>query len=280
MDRAEVSSDLVDKYATNEDFTITSEAVLYFLKFNQTTTDTLANQSIRKAMSKAINKQALVNEILNNGSTVSTGFLPKDFVEHPKTGEGFREINGDLVTYDVKAAQKLWEKGLEEIGKQKVELEIVSSDSKTTKTLTAFLANQLETNLPGLSINLKQVPFKQRIEIGTSMNYEILLGGWSAAYLDPYTFLNVWLTDGANNNMGYSNPKYDALITSTVKELALDPVKRFEAFLDAGEILAEDAAVAPLYQSARAQLISPRINGVITNPVGAPYEYKWAHVAK
>lgn len=280
VDRAEVSSDLVDKYSSREDFTVTSEAGLFFLKFNQTASKALANQNIRKAMSKAINKQALVDEILNNGSTVSTGFLPKDFIKHPKTGEGFRKVNGDLVTYDVESAKKLWEKGLEEIGKQNVELDIVSSDSKTTKTMTEFLANQLEKNLPGLSITLKQVPFKQRIELGTSMNYDILLGGWSAAYLDPYTFSNVWLTDGANNNMGYSNSEYDELILSTVNDLALDPVKRFEAFLDAGKILAEDAAVAPLYQSARAQLISPKIKGVITNPVGAPYEYKWAHVAE
>ncbi|MFZ3576976.1 peptide ABC transporter substrate-binding protein [Virgibacillus sp. DJP39] len=277
VDRAAISSDLVDKYASHEDFIVTPEPGLFYLKFNQNSSEALANKNIRKAMSKAINKQALVDEVLNNGSTVSSGFIPKEFVEHPKSGKGFREINGELVTYDAEKAQTLWKKGLKEIGKENVYIEILSSDSATTKTLTEYIANQLETNLPGLEVTLKQVPFEQRIELGTSGEYEVLLGGWAPAYPDPYTFLNVWLTDGANNNMGYSNPEYDELIKSTVNELALDPVKRFEAFLAAEKILAEDAAVAPLYQSARAQLISPKIEGVVTNPTGAVYEYKWAH---
>lgn len=69
------------------------------------------------------------------------------------------------------------------------------------------------------------------------MDYQILLGGWSPAYLDPYTFSIVWLTDGANNT-GYSNPEYDKLLKSTVNKLALDPAKRFEVFLEAEKVFA------------------------------------------
>lgn len=278
VDRADITADLVDQYSSNAAFTVTPETSLFYLKFNQTTSEALANVNIRQALSKAINKEALVNELLNDGSVASNGFVPQDFSKHPKTDEGFREINGDLVTYDVEEAQKLWKKGLEEIGKEKVELEFLGSDGETSKTTNEFIANQLESNLPGLKITLKQVPFKQRINLDTKMDYQIQLAGWGPSYLDLYTWMDLWLTDGSNNKMGYSNEKYDKLVKSTAGQLALKPVKRFEAFLEAEKILAEDVPVAPLYQGGRTQLISPKIEGVINRPFGPKYEYKWAQV--
>lgn len=277
-DRAGVSSDLVDKYASNDDFTTTSEPTIFWLKLNETTSDALANVNIRKAISKSINKQALVDEVLNDGSVVANGFVPKGFSKHPETGEDFREINGDLVTFDAEKAKELWEKGLEEIGSDKVELEFIGQDTETSKLMNEYLVNQMETNLPGLEVTLKQIPFEQKLELDSKMDYDIQVNGWLPDYLDPYTFLNLWLTDGQNNKMGYSNPTYDKLIESTTNELALKPVKRFEAFLEAEKVLAEDAVVVPLYQRARAQLISPKIQGVIKNPMGAQYDYKWASV--
>lgn len=276
--RAGISAEHVDKYSSHDDFVITPETSLFYLKFNQTKSDALANVNIRKALSKSINKQALVDEVINNGSVVSNGFVPKNFSFHPETEKDFREINGDLVTYDKEKAKELWKKGLEEIGKDKVSLGFLGGDGETTKIMNEFLANQMETTLPGLEITLKQVPFEQRLELDTNEDYDIQFSGWGPDYLDPYTWLNLWLTDGGNNHMGYSNEKYDKLVQSTVNELALDPVKRYEAFLEAEKILAETAAVAPLYQSARAQLISPQYQGVINNPMGATYDYKWASV--
>ncbi|WP_404454693.1 peptide ABC transporter substrate-binding protein [Virgibacillus necropolis] len=280
VDRAGLSADLVDKYSTHDDFEIVPGTGVFYLKFNQTTSDALANVNIRKAISRAINKKALVEEILNNGSVVANGLIPSDFSKHPETGEDFRDSNGALVKYDAEKAQKLWEKGLKEIGKDKVTLEFLGGDGETVKTMNEFIANQLETNLPGLEIELKQVPFEQRLELDTKMEYQIQFAGWLPDFLDPYTFLNLWLTDGGNNMMGYSNPKYDKLVQSTVNELALKPVERFEAFLEAEKVLFEDAAIAPLYQEAGAVLTSPMMKGYISNPMGAPTEYKWAYVEK
>lgn len=278
VDRTDLNSDLVDQFSAQDDFVVTPETALYYLKLNQTKSEALANNNIRKALSMAIDKSSLVNELLNDGSIVSNGFAPQNFAKHPETGEGFREINGDLITYDVEAAKELWNKGLKEIGKEKVELEILSSDTEISKTLGEYLANQLSKNLPGLTIKLKQVPFEQRLDLDTNMDYQIEIAGWGPSYLDLYTWMDLWLTDGGNNKTGYSNKEYDKLVKSTVDKLALDPVKRFEAFLEAEKILAEDVPVVPLYQSGRSQLIAPKIEGVISRPFGPKYEYKWAEV--
>lgn len=278
LDRVDITSDFVDKYGSEEAFTVTPETSLYYLKFNQTESTALANKNIRKALSQSIDKPALVNELLNDGSIESNGFVPQDFSKHPETEEDFRELNGDLLSFDTEAAQELWKKGLEEIGEEEVEIEILSGDTETSKILGEYLANQMETNLSGLSVSLKQVPFEQRIDLDNNMDYQIQIAGWGPSYLDLYTWMDLWLTDGENNKMDFSNETYDELVKSTVDELALEPVKRFEAFSEAEKILAEEVPVAPLYQNGRSQLISPKIEGVINRPFGPKYEYKWAEV--
>jgi oligopeptide transport system substrate-binding protein len=244
---------------------------------NQTKNPALKNVNVRKAISRAFDKEALVDEILNNGSIVANGLVPKDF--YPTAdGKDFREVSGDLVKFDVKEAQKLWEQAKTELGTDTVEIEFLGGDNDVSKMMNQYLANQLSTNLPGLKVTLKEVPFEQRLELDTAMDYDMQFAGWGPDFLDPYTYMNLWLTDGGNNKMGYSNPEYDKLVNETATTLAQDPEARNENFLKAEKILFKDAAIAPVYQRASALLVSPKVQGVFTNAFGATYEYKWASV--
>jgi oligopeptide transport system substrate-binding protein len=280
VDRMDLTSDLVDQYSTNDDYLVSADTFVYFLKFNQTTSDALANKNIRTALSRAFDKESLVNEILNNGSIVANGLVPTDFTPMPKTGEDFRKVSGDLVTYDLEAAKEFWAKGLAELGTDSVELEFLADDDKTTKLLVEYVANQLSTNLEGLKVNIKQVPKKQRLDLDTAMDYELQLSRWGPDFLDPFTFMNLWVTDGGNNMTGYSSAEYDRLVSETATKFATDNEARYKNFLEAEKVLFEDAAIAPVYQASRAQLISPRVQGVFVNPFGATYEYKWADVGE
>ncbi|ASK61715.1 peptide ABC transporter substrate-binding protein [Virgibacillus phasianinus] len=280
VDRAGLSSDLVDRYSTHEDYTVTPETSVFYFKFNEEASDALANKNIRNAISRAFDKQALVDEVLNDGSIVANGLIPKNFASMPESGEDFREVNGDLITYDPEKAKELWEKGLEEIGKDKVQIEFLADDGASAKNMNEYLANQLETNLEGLDIKLKQVPFEQRLDLSENMNYELQVYGWGPDYLDPYTFLNMYITGSQYNKMGYSNEKYDKLMKKSATDYVTDPAKRYNAFLEAEKVLMDDAAIAPIYQSARAQLIKPYVKGVISNPFGPTYEWKWASIEK
>jgi oligopeptide transport system substrate-binding protein len=280
VDRMDLTSDLVDQYSSNDDYLVSADTFVYFLKFNQTTSDALANKNIRLALSRAFDKEGLVNEILNNGSIVANGLVPKDFTPMPETGKDFREVSGDLVKYDLEAAKEFWAKGLEELGTDSVELEFLADDDKTTKLLVEYVANQLSTNLEGLKINIKQVPKEQRLDLDSNMEYELQLSRWGPDFLDPFTFMNLWTTDSGNNWTGYTSPVYDQLVFDTASKLATDNIARYNNFLEAEKVLFEDAPIAPVYQSSRAQLISPRVQGVFVNPFGATYEYKWADVGE
>jgi|SRR5690625_298484 len=280
VDRATLSSDLVDKYSTHSDYEAIPQASMFYLKMNQTRNEALENTNIRAAISRAFNKEELVDQILNNGSLVANGLVPEEFTTVPGSDESFREASGDLVEYDIDEAQDYWDKGLEELGEDSIELEFLAGDTETAKTMNEYIVNQLESNLEGLELTLKQVPFEQKLDLDTSMDYDLQFSGWGPDYLDPYTFLNLWITDGGNNLMGYSNEKYDDLLAEAQGELAADDdnAGRYENFIEAEEVLFDDAAIAPIYQKAMALLIDPKVEGVFVNPFGATYEYKWASV--
>lgn len=279
LDRADISSDLVDQYISHDDFTAFDENALFYLRLNQTRNEALANNNVRAAIISAFDKQAIVDSILNNGSKVLYGALPDNYSKHPETDEDFRELNGNLANYDVDAAKASWEKGLAELGTDKVVVELLADDNELNKQMTEYLANQLEKNLEGLSVSIRMVPFEQRIELDKNMDYDIEITGAGASYLDPYSWLNHYVTDGGNN-MGYSSEKFDDLIDQAMNSLALEPVKRFEAFLEAEKVLFEDSAIAPMYQRAKAQLVSPKMENVYPMPFAKDYEYKWASVTE
>ncbi|KIO66241.1 peptide ABC transporter substrate-binding protein [Caldibacillus thermoamylovorans] len=281
VDRAGLSSDLVDMYSSNDDYITIPEPSVFYLKLNQVRNGEktpLANVNIRKAIMMAVDKEAGVNEILNNGSIAANGLIPKDFVEVPSTGKDFREQNGDLAVYNKEEAKKYWEQGLKELGVTSVSLEFMGDDGESAKVFNEYVANQLKTNLPGLEITIKNVPFEQRLDADKAQDYDIQFAGWGPDYLDPYTFLSLWITDGGNNKMGYSNPEYDKLLQDVQTTLANDQDKRYEAMLQAEKILFEDAAIVPMYQRSLALLSSPKVHNIIANKFGPDYEWKWTYI--
>jgi oligopeptide transport system substrate-binding protein len=278
VDRVTLSAEFVDKYKANPDFRAYGEPVVFWFKYMQAD-GPLANVDIRKAISMAIDKQGLTDVILNNGSVPAYYSVPADFVTHPKTGEDFRAKYGDFLETDVEKAQEHWKKGLEALGVDSLELNILSGDTEASTKSSEYFKNQLETNLPGLTITLSNVPFKQRLELDEALDYQIQVAGWGPDYQDAMTFSDLWLTGGGHNASGYSNAEYDKLIQDAKTTLAGDEVARFEAMQEAERILLEeDAGIGPLYQRGTAQLQKPYVKNVYVNSFGPDYSYKWASI--
>ena len=278
VDRTNLSAEFVDQYRSSDDYKIKEEPTLFYLKINQTANDILGNVKARKAMQMVIDRKSMVDVILNNGSIPAVGDVPKNFVKDPESGDDFRDVNGDLVTYDVDKAKELWNEAKKEVGKDSFEIEYLGGDTETAKNMDAYIKDQLE-QLDGLTVKVTSVPFKERLKRDTAMNYQLQNSGWGPDYIDPNTFLNMWVTDGGNNMTGYSSEKYDNLIKQANDEYALEPEKRFQNFLKAEKMLIQDDAVlVPLYQRALAQLWKPYVKDVQVNPMGADYSYKYAYI--
>ncbi|MFS1513298.1 peptide ABC transporter substrate-binding protein [Chengkuizengella sp. SCS-71B] len=278
IDRVGLTSEFVDKYRNDPAFTTIEETVVFWLKMNQTRTEALANENIRKAIAYGVDRVSLTDVILNNGSIPAYTTVPKGFVSHPETGEDFNDKYGDFYVFDADKALEHWNAGLGELGITELSLEILGGDTETSKNLNAYLKDQLEKHLPGLTITLKEVPFNVRLDLDDAQDYDLQFAGWGPDYLDAMTFVDLWLTDGGHNKMEYSNTEFDKLVTDA--KTSLTGAERFEAMQEAARIAMEDAAISPLYQRARATLIQPYVKGLLIQPFGPDYSYKWAYIEK
>ena len=281
-DRVGLSGEFAMQYAEDPEVVKELEPTLFYLKFNQERNGEetpLANENIRKAIATGFNKQDLVDVVLANGSLPANYLVPTDF-SFNEAGEDFRDINGDMLPFNAEEAKTYWEKGLEEIGETEVTMELLGGDSELAGKMDAYLKEQLETNLEGLTVNLKAVPFGVRLELDEAQDYDIQNSGWGPDYQDPMTFIDLFVTGSSHNLMSYSSEEFDNLVEQAKGELAQDAEGRWEAMAQAEKILVEeDAAIAPIYQRGIMSLQKPYVNNIVKHPFGGDYSYKWAYIS-
>ncbi len=280
IDRMRLSGEYVQTQQDNEDLRVEPTSSVFYFKFNQERngekTD-LANENLRKGIAMAFDKEAYAKTVLQNGSLPANGLVPQGLAVDPDTGKDFRDQNGDLLEFNVEEAQKHFKKGLEEIGKDSLTLEILGDDGENAKKSLEYMQGQLTQNLPNLEIKLRNVPFKVRLEADSKQDYDIEMSGWGADYADPINFLELFASENGNNKSSYANDEYDTLIKKSLSEVN-DLEDRWVGMLDAEKVLMETAGIAPIYQRYNSVLEKPYVKDIAAHLVGAEYSYKWAYV--
>lgn len=281
-DRSYLVGELAKQYADDPEVIKEQSPSIFYLKFNQLRDGkrtVLANENIRKALSQAYNKEDIVESIVADGSVPANYLVPTEFA-FDESGEDFRSINGDMLEFNAEKAAELWKIGLEEEGLDEITLEFLGEDHELFIKLNEELKVQLEENLEGLTVNIKTVPFEGLLQLEEERDYDFLHTGWSPDYLDPMTFIDLFVTNSPLNLMSYTNEEFDALVETAKGELAQDQDARWEALAEAERILIEeDAAIAATFQMGYMSLQKPYVKNIIKNPFGSEYSYKWAYIS-
>ena len=276
IDRAALTSEFVDKFRQSSEFHTRKEAGVAYLRFNQSN-QYLSNKNLRKAISMSFDRDNIAKVILNNGAIGAYGFVGKDFAEGPNKKD-FRSENGKLVETNPKEAKKLWETAKKELGTDKIELEFLNFDNEDAKKVGEFLKGEMEKNLPGLSIKIKQQPFAQKNKLEDSQQYDIAFGIWGPDFPDPISYLDMFVTNGSQNKTGYSNQKYDELILKA-KTDTKDLQARWDNLLEVEKMLIkEDAVITPIFQKGSAYVVKGAVKDIIPINYGGKLTYKWASV--
>lgn len=254
------------------------KATVGYLSPNQKR-EVTGNVNVRKAFLQAIDKETFAKEILGDGSTALNGFVPQEFAKNPASKEDFRKENGDLLPYDIKAAQKSWEIAKKELGKEEIKLELLSADSAIAKKTIEYVQGQLQQNLSGLTISLKSVPLQNRLDFQTAGEFDLVFGTWTPDYADPINFLEFYDSKSGLNTAGYNNLEYDTGLNDARITLANEPEKRWNKLLSLEKTLVnQDAAVLPLFQGAIGYLKSDHLKELQVFPFGRTISYRLAYV--
>ncbi|QKH20966.1 peptide ABC transporter substrate-binding protein [Bacillus thuringiensis] len=277
LDRVPINSQVVDKYKGNKELHMSSDPGIAMLRFNEKNT-ALANKKVRQSISLALNKDDFVAHFINNGAKPASGLVPVGHVNE-ETGKDFRKENGDLSLYDLQKAKKIWEEAKKELGVGEVNLEFLTFEQDNAKRMAEYIKGDLEKYLHGLTIQIKQQPFKQKLQLEQTGDYDITMANWGPDYKDPISYLELFTTGNPNNKMNYSNVRYDELIKKAKTDFVLDREKRWEALREAEQVLLEDAAVAPLYHIGSAYVQKEYVKGIEKHQFGGVYTYKNAYIA-
>lgn len=278
LDRVPINSQVVDKYKGNKELHMSSDPGIAMLRFNEKN-NALANKKVRQSISLALNKDDFVAHFINNGAKPANGLVPVGHMNE-ETGKDFRKENGNISSYDLQNAQKIWEEAKKELGVEQVNLGFLTFEQDNAKRMAEYIKGDLEKNLNGLTLQIKQQPFKQKLQLEQTGDYDITMANWGPDYKDPINYLELFTTGNPNNKMSYSNSHYDDLIKKAKNDFVLDPEKRWEALREAEQVLLEDAAVAPLYHLGSAYVQKDYVKGIAKHQFGGVYTYKNTYVDK
>ena len=279
LDTTLVNGEQVDQVKDDPAFTAIGAGYLWYISPNMRDVKELQNLNIRLALTMALNREAITTDVLKDGSAPTYTGVPMDFAAGPD-GSDFsadQKKFEDVCRYDADKAVEYWNKGLEELGATSITLTMIHDADDAPIKVAQVVKEQLETTLPGLTVELQQMPKKERVERMQEADFELGLTRWGPDYADPMTYLGMWITNNPNNYGFWSNAEYDKIIDDcTTGETAMDPVARWAALYDAEKIAMDDAVIFPLYTQCNAELISTNVSGIEFHPVALNRVYKRA----
>lgn len=273
VDYVKLTGEMVEQYKDSPEFTNTLGGYLWFVSPN-TNVPGLENKNLRMALALSYDKKQIVEHLLKDGSIAANFAIPVKLAAGPD-GKDFRETSPEYLNVNKEKAKEYFEKAKVELGKDQFAYELVFEDTESSKKVAEFLKSEIETTLPGITINLKQQPKKARLQLMRAHKFDLGLTRWGPDYADPMTYLDLWITGSSYNFGEWSNKEYDDLIFETSKgSLTGKPVERWEALKQAEKVCLENAAIFPVYQTESAVMIKKDLSGFEFHSVGVPTVYK------
>lgn len=244
--------------ATIQSYTDGTSFYIYFNNNDQY----LSNVNLRRALFNAIDEQKEIDTVWQNDNEPMTSFTAPGV--SATDGTSFAGKVGELYapSRDQEKAKEYLATALSELGctvdDLSAHLSIDCGDSATSIAEASFYQEQWRQVL-GIEVTVNSMITKQGSQNRKTGNYVMSVTGWGPDYNDPNTFLDLWVTDGGNNQTGFSNERYDELIDLASKETDLE--KRESYFIECEQIIADQLPIGPAFWRASSYACSDKIKG-------------------
>ena len=241
----------------------------YFLSIN-VKKEGLDNVKVREALSLALDRDYIVEKVAKGGqipadSFVTTGLTDADgkteFHENAKKWYDAKDYKGN-----VEKAKKLLKEAGYENGKGLPSIELMCNPGH--EPIMEAVQNMWKENL-GVNVTISSQDWNVFLETRKQGDFQVARDGWLGDYNDPVSFIDIWVTGGGNNNAQWSNKEYDKIV-SEIKSTT-DAKERYAKMHEAEDILAKDMPIIPIYFYTDLYLISDKLEGMYTSPLGYKY---------
>ncbi len=240
----------------------------YFFNFNCQSSRVAGRENpfvdarVRKAFTLATDRRSIVENVRGRGDRVAGSFVPPDVIP------GYQPPAG--LARDVKEANRLLgEAGyLDPAALGPVELLYPPTQERECQALARMWENAL-----GVRVELRAQESKTFAEERAHHRFMVAWGNWYADYNDPTTFLDCLATGNGNNDSGYSNPRYDAMLGAASRQA--DPAVRFALLREAERVIVEeDCPILPILHPAELIAVRQEVSGIHANArLWFPFRY-------
>ena len=241
-----IPNDKLDSVLMREDYQVAPQLSTYYYTI-QTTKAPFDDARVRRALSLAIDRQTLVDEVTKAGQIAAWGIVPN------MAGYNALEFPFDNMDDAIAEAQSLlaaagYPNG---VGFPSVALLYTTDDSP--KMIAEYVQQQWANNL-GINCVLENQEWATYLSNRNAGNFDVARAGWVGDYQDPNTFLDMFVTGAGMNGGKYSNEDYDLFINEAARmeagEDRMDVLKTAESIM-----IDEDQAIIPFYYYVSQNLI-------------------------
>jgi oligopeptide transport system substrate-binding protein len=263
--------------SSKKDYMDAAEAAITYLMIN-VTQPPMNDVRVRRAFNMAIDK------VTYSKSKRTT----KPLYAFTPTGifAGYHQPKGDL--FDPEQARKLLAEAgypvtqksdgsyeCEKFPTKDVGFTFATHSSNTA--LAEFMQAQWKQNL-GITVMLSNMEMRTHMAAVNKLEYKgFALRIWSADYMDPATFLNIFLTPGADNGTGWWDQKYADLLKEADK--TPDRQKRYELMAKAEQYLLDAQPMIPIETPSVKWVKKPYVKGMYPN-ASSLFAWKFVYIER
>lgn len=235
--------------------------------------EVLSNKLVRQALNLAIDRQEIIDNVAKAEQVPAYSFVPQGITDENGNDFASKEYYdpSDMEGNIAKAKELLKEAGYEN-GNGIPTIELMYNSEGAHKDICQIL----QQNWAEIGINVELTNQEWAVFLNTRQqgDYQIARHGWIGDYVDPMTFLDLWTTDGGNNDTGFSNARYDELIAAAKVET--DSEKRLEMLREAEDILMDEMPILPIYNYTTVTAANENVKGVRISTLGK-ISFKYAY---
>ena len=222
----------------------------YYYTVNQSETgnEALQDPRVRTALSYAINRDVITEQVLKAGQEPAYNFT------HWATA-GFDKPEIDYSTWSqddrmAKAMELMKDAGFGP--DNPIDVNFIYNTSENHKAI-ATVVSQMWKPL-GVNVELSNFEWQSYLDIRGNQRFDVARSGWCGDYNEASTFLDLLTSNNSNNDGKYSNPEVDKLMGDSVTMADPQP-----AYTKVEEILAQDMAIIPIYHYTQNFVLDPTI---------------------
>jgi oligopeptide transport system substrate-binding protein len=212
------------------------------------------NAGVRRALSLAINRRAITDELMRGGETPSAGFVPVGF-------PGYQSPT--MPEYDPELARRLLSEAGFPAGQGFREIAILFNSNDRHKKVAEAIQQMWIQNL-NIPVVLRNEEWASYLKSTNELDFDVARRGWVADYPDPSTFLELMESTNGNNNTGWKNAEFDRLMNESRMEL--DPMRRFNILQTGEGIVLRESPVLPIFSDVSNNLVKPYLRGFRHSP--------------